>query len=64
MNKPKGIFSENSTSLEKASVHFGESAPKDPFIRQQEQERRLFSEYCLAVIDAKIAGDELPHNWK
>ena len=33
MNKLKGIFSENSSSLEKASVHFGESVSRDPFIK-------------------------------
>ena len=64
INKQKGIFSENSPTLEKASVHFGEATPRDPFIKQKEEERKLFSDYCLAIIDASIAGDDLPSEWQ
>ena len=63
MKAHKGIFSENSPTLEKASVHFGEASPRDPFIKQKEEERKLFSDYCLAIIDASIAGDDLPPEW-
>ena len=64
INKQKNIFSENSPTLEKASVHFGESTPRDPFIKQKEEERKLFSDYCLAIIDASIAGEDLPPEWQ
>ena len=64
LNKLKGIFSDISPGLNKAVINVGEAVDTDPFLKEQEMERKIYADYCLAVIDARIAGDELPPEWK
>ena len=64
INKLKGLFSDISPGIDKATIKVGDTVNTDPFLKEQERERKLYAEYCLAVIDAKIAGEELPPEWK
>ena len=64
LNKLKGIFSDISPGLDKATIKVGEAVDTDPFLKEQVQERKIYNDYCLAVIDARIAGEELSAEWK
>ena len=63
-NKLKGIFSDVSPGLNKAVIQVGETIDTDPFLKEQEMERKIYADYCLAVITSRIAGEKLSNEWR